>query len=103
MTNVSPHCRPAYDTPDLHLASFLRCRGFTIADLRRESNRTFFVFQDSPELRRAIVDYANDGVVGVRLFCNTLRDLKSLTRNAEDRRSATAGDGVTIRREVFLP
>jgi Domain of unknown function (DUF5659) len=81
-----------YDTPDLHLASFLRCRGFAIVDLRREDNRTIFLFKDAPELRHAIVDYANDGHIAVRSFCNTLRDLKSLTRESGDRRGATFGN-----------
>jgi uncharacterized protein DUF5659 len=81
-----------YDTPDLHLASFLRCRGFAIVDLRRKDNKTIFLFQDAPELRRAIVDYANDGHIAVRSFCNTLRDLKSLTRETGDLRGATFGN-----------
>ncbi len=73
-----------YSSPDLHLASFLCCRGFAIVEIRRANNRTTFVFHDGAELRRSIVDYANDGVVGVRSFCNTLRDLKSLTRENDD-------------------
>jgi hypothetical protein len=50
------------------LASFLRCRAFQIQDLRRQQGRTIFVFDDSPDSRRAILDYANDGNISVRSF-----------------------------------
>ncbi len=70
-----------FETPDLNLAAFLYCRNFNFVNFDRQSGgRTTFVFSDSPELRHAIVDYANDGVVPVRTFCNTLRDLKAVTR-----------------------
>ncbi len=78
-----PRPRPGFETFDLNLASFLRCRGFKIQDVCESSRRTAFVFQDSPELRAAVLDYANDGPIGVRSFCNTLRDLKALTRDVE--------------------
>ncbi len=69
-----------YETSDLNLASFLRCRGFTIAEISQQNTRAIFGFGDSAELRRAILEYANDGPVPARSFCNTLRDLKGLTR-----------------------
>ena len=74
--------RGVFDTPDLILACFLHCRGFTFLDLRREESRMVFVFEDSTRLRQAIVDYANDAPVGVRSFSNTLRDLKALVRES---------------------
>jgi hypothetical protein len=70
----------AYETTDLNLASFLRCRGFNIEDITRENGRTTFIFNNSPELHQSILDFANDGPVGVRSFCNTIRDLKAITR-----------------------
>ncbi len=72
--------RLAFETFDLHLASFLRCRGFAFVSLRRDGGRTMFVFSESPELREAILGYANDQCVPVRSFSNTLRDLKALIR-----------------------
>lgn len=69
-----------YDTTDLTLASFLRCRSFTINNIRRQNGKTTFVFADSLQLRNAILEYANDGSVSVRTFCSTLRDLKAITR-----------------------
>ncbi len=80
-TGLPEPAPPEFETADLNLASFLRCRTFTIVRLKRQNEtKTIFVFEDSPELRRAIVDYANDGEVPVRTFCNTLRDLKGITR-----------------------
>ncbi len=70
----------SYETSDLNLACFLRCRNFLILDIRRENGKSVFVFSDAAELRHAILEYANDGPVPVRSFCNTLRDLKSIIR-----------------------
>jgi len=78
--SVSTELKPAYQTTDLTLTSFLRCRGFSIENIKQNNGRTLFTFQESPELRRAILDYANDDVVAVRSFCSTMRDLKAITR-----------------------
>ena len=69
-----------FETSDLMLASFLRCRSFQIEDIKRHNGRTVFVFGDSPHLRQTLLDYANDGAVAVRSFCSTMRDLKAITR-----------------------
>jgi hypothetical protein len=71
---------PAFQTTDLTLASFLRCRGFDIAALERQNGKTSFVFDDSTQLRSAVLEYANNGSVAVRTFCGTMRDLKAITR-----------------------
>lgn len=78
--NTSNNLQQAYETSDLMLASFLRCRHFTIEGIKRHNGRTLFVFSDSPLLRRAILDYANDAEIAVRSFCSTMRDLKAITR-----------------------
>ena len=80
MMNPAENARHSFESTDLNLASFLRCRGFSIEDIKRQNGKTVFVFADTPQLRSAIIDYANDGPVGVRSFCNTVRDLKGLTR-----------------------
>ena len=79
MTETTPP-EPTYQTTDLMLASFLRCRNFQIKDIKQNKGRTLFVFNDSPELRQAIIDFANDSTVAVRTFCGTVRDLKAITR-----------------------
>lgn len=78
--NQPPTARAPFETSDLMLASFLRCRSFQIEDIRRQNGRTVFVFDDSAQLRQSLLDYANDGTVAVRSFCSTMRDLKAITR-----------------------
>jgi hypothetical protein len=79
MTSLNPS-EPVFRTADLTLASFLRCRGFEIAALHRQAGRTSFVFDDSTQLRAAVLEYANNGSVAVRTFCGTMRDLKAIAR-----------------------
>ena len=78
--STSPSPKQTYQTTDLTLTSFLRCRGFQIENIKQNNGRTLFSFHESPELRLAIVEFANDAVVAVRSFCSTMRDLKALTR-----------------------
>jgi hypothetical protein len=78
--NSSTASSTAFQTNDLILASFLSCRGFDISALTREDGRTSFVFEDSTQLRSAVLEYANNGSVAVRTFCGTMRDLKAITR-----------------------
>jgi len=80
MMNHSDQTRAPFETTDLSLASFLRCRSFNIKDIKRHNGKSIFVFDDTSVLRETVLDYANDGAVQARLFCNTLRDLKALTR-----------------------
>ena len=80
MKTIVESLKQTYQTTDLTLTSFLRCRGFQIDNIKQNNGRTFFMFQESPELRRAILDFANDEVVNVRSFCSTMRDLKAITR-----------------------
>ena len=77
---MSPVQTQNYETTDLTLASFLRCRSFMINNIRRQNGRTTFVFDDTPQLRNAVLEYANDGTISVRSFCSTMRDLKAITR-----------------------
>jgi uncharacterized protein DUF5659 len=77
---MKPTMDQTYQTTDLTLSSFLRCRGFAIQNIKQNNGRTLFLFQESPELRSAILDYANDAAVSVRSFCSTMRDLKAITR-----------------------
>jgi Domain of unknown function (DUF5659) len=80
MMNHAEDTFPLFETSDLNLASFLRCREFSIEDIKRQNGKTTFLFIDSEELHRAVVEFANDGQVPVRAFCNTVRDLKGITR-----------------------
>ena len=72
--------KQTYQTTDLTLTSFLRCRGFQIESIKQNNGRTLFSFDDTAELRTAILDFANDAAIAVRSFCSTMRDLKAITR-----------------------
>ena len=80
MNPIHLETKPMYQTTDLTLTSFLRCRGFHIESIKQNNGRTLFMFQESPELRTAILDFANDASIAVRSFCSTMRDLKAITR-----------------------
>jgi hypothetical protein len=77
---ITPQVKQSYQTTDLTLTSFLRCRGFVIESIKQNNGRTLFSFQESAELRTAILEFANDAAVAVRSFCSTMRDLKAITR-----------------------
>jgi transposase len=77
-----------FGTPDLTLAGFLRCRDFRLRGIEARGDRALFVFSDSPALRRALVDYANDAPVPVHTLCETIRHLKSLSRQILDSRES---------------
>jgi len=85
----------SFETVDLILASFLRARGFEIAGVRSHDSRATFSFAQSDMLQHAVLDYINDGPVGVRTFSNTLRDLKALVRSmgAADSQALSATSG----------
>lgn len=72
--------RRRFETTDLNLASYLRCRSFNIEEISRQNGKALFCFNVSAEIQAAILEYANDGMVQVRSLCNTLRDLKALVR-----------------------
>ena len=78
--SLSSSVKQTYQTTDLTLSSFLRCRGFQIENIKQNNGRTLFIFKESLELRLAILDFANDAAVAVRSFCSTMRDLKAITR-----------------------
>ena len=80
MNPTSTESKQTYQTTDLMLASFLRCRNFQIDNIRQNNGRTIFIFEDSAALRQSILDFANDASVAVRSFCSTMRDLKAITR-----------------------
>jgi hypothetical protein len=79
MNPVQQSVNGIFQTTDLNLASFLRCCKFTVIDMQRIAGKTVFMFRDSADLRKSIIEFANDGTVPVRSFCNTVRDFKGLT------------------------
>jgi hypothetical protein len=45
---ISAKLKTTYQTTDLTLTSFLRCRGFQIECINQNNGRTLFIFQESP-------------------------------------------------------
>jgi hypothetical protein len=50
--SISSGLKQTYQTTDLTLTSFLRCRGFQIENIKQNNGRTLFIFPESSELRR---------------------------------------------------
>jgi len=72
-----------FDTTDFYLASYLRCVGYDLLDLRREGTRAVFVFADRPERRAAVLAFYNsEGGVAPLAFVGSIRDMKALIHNA---------------------
>ena len=72
----------AFETRDFYLACFLRCAGYELLDLRAESRRKVFVFQDRPTRRDDVIAFYGD-TTSVRplAFAATIKDMKGLLHN----------------------
>lgn len=68
-----------FKTTDLSQSAFLLISGFPyVTTQKNQAGRTFFVFKDSPELQRAIMDYISDTAkVSPRAYYYCWRDLRS--------------------------
>jgi len=103
LETISPTVKQTFQTTDLTLTSFLRCRGFQIENIKQNNGRTLFIFHESPELRCAILDFANDATVAVRSFCGTMRDLKAITRVLILFFAAAASAGPALAQKKTVP
>jgi len=65
-----------YATNDLYLASYLKASGLKLAAVQKDGRRSLFIFTDSPERPKLMMDYINDVPIGVASFVHALRDLK---------------------------
>jgi hypothetical protein len=78
-----PLGRGAFETRDFYLACFLRCTGYELLDLRDESRRKVFVFQDCPTRRDDVMAfYGEAGSVRPLAFTAAIKDMKALIHNA---------------------
>ena len=63
---------------DVHLASYLRAKGYQIAQVRPDGRRTEWVFADVPE--KVILDYYNGAdQISARELFNAFREMKGLS------------------------
>ena len=67
-----------FKTRDLYLASFLKAKGLSLLDTRRENARVFFIFEDKEKAEGLKKEFFNGGVVSISLFTKAVQDLKSL-------------------------
>ena len=81
---VSGRLPPAtFETRDFYLASFLRCIGYDLLDLRSEGRRRVFVFRDTDTRRGDVMAFYRDGAsVRPLAFSSTIKDMKALLHNA---------------------
>jgi len=71
-----------FETRDFYLASFLRCTGYELLDLRAEGRRKVFVFRDGPSRRDDVLSFYGDGaVVPALAFSATIKDMKAMLHN----------------------
>jgi hypothetical protein len=70
-----------FETHDLALAAYLRCREDSLLDVRREpSGRCAFVFADRPTRERDVVALFDEAeTVPARQYAETIRMLKART------------------------
>jgi len=67
---------------DLALAAFLSSKGYEILSIRGNGSKSFFVFEDSPELEQDMLRYFNrQGMVDALTYGEVLRNLKALILN----------------------
>lgn len=75
-----------YKTSDLHLAATLICQGKKVLDVEvdryRSPGRGEFIFADTEELRKLVVDFYNsDLLVEPHRMMMSIRELKSMVSN----------------------
>jgi hypothetical protein len=74
-----PHYAPHFETHDLALAAYLRCREYPLLDVRRENGgRCVFVFTDRPSRKGDIAAFFDEtGHVAALKYAEATRLLKA--------------------------
>ena len=70
-----------YKTSDLNLAAYLKAKSWHIR-FERENGKMTFVFVDDEELRNDIIEYFNNGKIGITDYKNAMADLRVVIHNA---------------------
>lgn len=66
---------------DIALVSYLACQDHKIKRIKKEGEKSWFCFEDTPVLEKDIMAFLNrDATVDPLRFSETLRNLKSLAR-----------------------
>lgn len=70
-----------YGTTDLYVGAFLKARGIKLIDVDKSGRRITFLFEDTPEVKKLLREFYNDGIVRINEFQHAIKDLKSITYN----------------------
>ena len=72
-----------FETSDFYLASYLRCIGYALDDVRRDGRRVVFVFGDKPARKTDLMAFfGNKAEVNPLQFVAAIKDLKALIHNS---------------------
>lgn len=86
---------------DLYISSYLKAKNFPLHDARLDDQgRTVFVFEETPELMKALRDYyANTALVSPSAFIEAFKSLRSLAYSLSDSKKNMSGANYGKRQE----
>jgi len=67
-----------YSTIDFWLAAYLRVKGLKLINVKKENNRSVFIFKDIESREDYIKDFYNNALVEVGSIKTAVQDIKSL-------------------------
>ncbi len=67
-----------YSTGDFWLAAFLRVKGIKLIDVKKEHNRSVFLFEDTENRESYLKAFYNNALIEVGSLKTAVQDLKSL-------------------------
>jgi hypothetical protein len=67
-----------FETTDIGLVAFLRCKGFDLLNLKKRGDKTAFVLNEQSDRRKLVMDYFNGAEVSCRDFMNRIQEAKTL-------------------------
>ena len=70
-----------YSSNDFYLSAWLKAKGLRLLGTEKDGRRATFLFEDSTDRRRLVLDFYNDGDVKVNAFKNAIQDLKAIVYN----------------------
>lgn len=78
LLNMKTQIDNIYKTPDLAESAYLLVSGFPFISMQKDADgRAFFIFKDSPELQKAVIEFISDTArVAPRRFYYCWRDLR---------------------------
>jgi len=69
-----------YETTDMGIVAFLRCKGYKVSDLKRDGSKVVFVFDDQAERKQLVLDYFNGAQVSCIDFQTKLVEARTMMR-----------------------